>query len=257
MRLSQDKTSAERRIVLVTGGRRGIGYALAEAFLREGCEVVICGRALEKLHDARKCLSVVSESIYAMPADVTDPEQVSHLAEWMKARFDRLDVLVNNVGNFVLAPVLKHTWKQWREILDSNLSSVFLTCKALAPLLEKSSAGRVVNVGASYASISRGFPGYGPFAAAKAALLSLSRTLSLELSPKGITVNVVSPGLIDTGAYERETMERWRGLIPVGRFGRPEEVARAAVFLAAAESAYITGSEIIVGGGWEGDTPDE
>jgi len=222
-------TKACKCRVLITGAGQGIGFAVAAAFLEKGCSVVIVGRTKEKLDAACGKLTAGGGKVSAVVADVTDPQQVERLAREIEERFGRLDVLVNCIGNFVFAATLEHSWDQWRDVIDSNLSSVFLIQKA--------------------------FPRWGPYAAAKAGVVSLTKTLAVELAPYRITVNVISPGLIDTGAYDGETKERWSEAVPAGRFGEPEEVARAALFLASAESGYITGSELAVSGGWEGELP--
>jgi len=248
-------TKACKCRVLITGAGQGIGFAVAAAFLEKGCSVVIVGRTKEKLDAACGKLTAGGGKVSAVVADVTDPQQVERLAREIEERFGRLDVLVNCIGNFVFAATLEHSWDQWRDVIDSNLSSVFLVVKEMVPLLRKSDRGRIINIAASYASIQKAFPKWGPYAAAKAGVVSLTKTLAVELAPYRITVNVISPGLIDTGAYDGETKERWSEAVPAGRFGEPEEVARAALFLASAESGYITGSELAVSGGWEGELP--
>ena len=237
------------RVVLVAGGGQGIGLAVAQMFRSEGDRVLIVERSGEKLEAAREKLG---GDVETAAADVGEPAEVERLADEVEERFGRLDALINCVGNFVFGSTLGHSWEQWRDVVDSNLSSVFLMCRAFAPLLAHSEAGRIVNFAASYASLPSAFPNWGPYAAAKAGVLSLTRTLAVELAAQGTTVNAVSPGLIDTGTYSPDAVERLSRAVPAGRFGCPEEIARAVLFLAAPESAYITGAEIIVGGGWLG-----
>ena len=142
--MKREGESAPGRRVLVTGGARGIGFAVAEAFLAAGCRVFIGGRDEGKLRGAVERLS--SEcggggEIDSIAADVTSPEQVAGIAEELQRRWGGLDVLVNNVGGFVFAPTLRHTPEQWREVVDSNLTSAFLLCRALLPLLRAGRGG--------------------------------------------------------------------------------------------------------------------
>lgn len=243
------------RIVLVTGGGQGIGLATAQAFLERGDTVWICSRTEERLSEARRHLARFSDRLHAVVADVTDPLQVAAMKDDIARRSARLDVLVNGVGNFRWKGSLDHSLEEWRDIVDSNLTSVWLLARAFLPLLKKSSQGRVIALGAAYADRMSGFPHFGPYAAAKAAVVSLIKSLAIELAPAGITVNCVNPGMIDTGVYREEVIRKWEKIVPAGRFGDPAEVARVILFLAEPESAYITGAAIPVSGGWEGETP--
>ena len=196
------------RRILVTGGGQGIGFAVAKAFLREGDSVAIIGRNRRKLEAARERLAGIGDRVNILTADVTKPEGVEGLIVEVKSSLGGLEVLVNNVGEFAFASTLRHSWEKWERVVHSNMSSVFLMCKVAAPLLRESGSGRIINIAAAYASMQKGFTKYGPYAAAKAGAISLTKSLAAELAAWRITVNAVSPGLIDTGAYDSATMER-------------------------------------------------
>lgn len=242
------------RIVLVTGGGKGIGAAITSSFLDQGCEVVLVSRTRETLEKAMHDFSMPGFRLHGHTVDVSDHEQVKALAEKLTGSLPRLDVLVNNVGGFYFSNILDQSENQWREMVGTNLDSVYYMVRHLYPLIKRSRHGRIINIAAAYAGANAGHNDFGGFAALKTAVLSMSKSLSLECAGDGVTVNVVSPGMIDTGAYGAGTIEKYNKLIPMGRFGKPEEVARAVSFFAEEENSYITGAEIVVAGGWSGET---
>ncbi|NTY00303.1 bifunctional dihydropteridine reductase/dihydrofolate reductase TmpR [Deinococcus sp. JMULE3] len=230
---------------LVTGAARGIGRALAVALAAEGLDVAVHYRA--SLADAEETARLCRErgvQAVTLRADLTVPAQARTLVRDAHAAFGSgLAVLVNNVGNYVKAPLLHTTDEQWSDMLSSNLTSVFATSQEAAPLLRDRGWGRIVNLGYAGASAGVARPAIVPYVIAKAGVLHLSRALALTLSGSGVSVNVVSPGVIETSVSQpvRE--------IPAGRVGTVAELVEAALFFVRS-SDYVTGQELEVAGGW-------
>jgi NAD(P)-dependent dehydrogenase (short-subunit alcohol dehydrogenase family) len=243
--------SKQQRVVLVTGGGAGIGLEIARTFALLGDEVVICGRSADRLEKAVES-SAENQQLSAFSCDIADQQSVAKLAAFIEDRFGRLDVLVNNAGAFHLGDITKATTEQFDEIVATNFRAPFLMTKTMLPLIEKSDGGRIINISASYADDLKPHPQFGIFAAANSALLSMTRTLALELASAMITVNSVGPGMIEGPAYSRQTNKRYAELIPAGRLGFASEVAAAVKFLAEPGSSYITGSHVPISGGWQG-----
>ncbi|MEU6721764.1 SDR family NAD(P)-dependent oxidoreductase [Nonomuraea sp. NPDC046802] len=224
--------------VLVTGGSRGIGAATARALAAAGARVVACHRG-----------APADLPYELVTADVTQEADVAALVETCRRRLGGLDVLVNNAGVDGMCPVDKLDPDQWHEIMDANLTSVYLVTRHALGLL--SDGASVVNLSASVAL--RGRPASAHYTASKAALIGLTRTLARELGPRGIRVNAVAPGVVDAqGPGEGpppHLRERLAGMTALGRLGTAEEVAQAVLFLAGDQSRYITGTTLNVDGG--------
>lgn len=236
----------EERVCLVTGGSRGLGAAIVRAFVREGAIVVptyVSGRAeAEKLAAACGCATPVA-------MDVRFRESVRGAMHEVADRFGRIDVLVNNAGVNVTGDFDQITDAQWDSVLDVDLKGVFVCCQEVLPFLP--SGGRIINIGSL--SGEYGGPRTPSYAAAKAGVMALTHCLARFLGPRGVTVNCLSPGVIDSELTDR-TMpaalrERILPTILLGRLGRPDEITGAAVFLASAESSYVTAQTISVNGG--------
>ncbi|NGY03901.1 SDR family oxidoreductase [Solimonas terrae] len=239
------------KAVLVTGGSSGIGLATAQAFAREGARVVITGRDEAALAAARR---QIGADTIAVRNDAADFASAASLAERIAQEGIKLDAVFINAGSATFADFADVTPALWDSIFNANTKGPYFQLQALLPHLNAGAA--IVLNGSINARI--GMPQTSVYAASKAALISLARTLSAELLPRGIRVNVVSPGPVRTPLYGKlgldaaaleATAAQIQGQIPLGRFGTPEELAATVLHLSAPESAYIVGTEIIADGG--------
>ncbi|GBF07312.1 short-chain dehydrogenase/reductase SDR [Deinococcus aerius] len=235
-----------RGTALVTGSARGIGRALAVALAGEGYAVAVHYRGSGA--DARETARLCEERgvrATVLRADLTDPDQARRLVREAHEAFpdSPLAVLINNVGNYVHKPLLETTDAEWADMLASNLTATFATCQAAAPLMREAGFGRIVNLGYAGARHLIARPGIVPYVVAKTGVLHLSHALAKVLAGTGVSVNVVSPGVIETSVSQplRE--------IPAGRVGTVAELVDAALYFVRA-SDYVTGQELEVAGGW-------
>lgn len=240
------------KIAVVTGSSRGLGKAIAIGMAREGVNVAVNYRS-----DKSAAEEVVGEiqkigcQAIAVQADMTDRTAASQLVETVRQELGEIDILVNNVGDFYFKPLSAMKHDEWHYVLDSNLSSVYYLCKAVLPSMGQRQQGKIVNIGLSPTYLVRGAPNIAAYSIAKTGVLILTRSLAIEVAPYGITVNCVSPGLIDNEHLPPEQEEWMRKRVPMGRLGRPEEIADAVVFLASDKASYISGANLAVGGAWD------
>jgi 3-oxoacyl-(acyl-carrier-protein) reductase len=242
------------RVAVVTGSARGIGKAIAQKLFDAGAGVVIVDLFQEDVDAACRDLaegpaSDAAERIFGVTADVSDLDSVKALFKSVKEKFGRLDILVNNAGITRDNLIMRMNFEQWKQVLDVNLDGVFLCCRFALPTLRKSPCGRIINLSSISA---HGNPGQANYAASKAGVIGLTKTLALELARLQITVNAVAPGFIDTEmtrAVPEKEREAWIAGIPSGRAGTPDDVANAVLWLASDDAAYITGQVLGVDGG--------
>jgi citronellol/citronellal dehydrogenase len=238
------------RVVLITGGGTGIGRATALAFARSGARLAICGRRPEPLEATRAELEAAGAECLAVPADIREADQAAALVDRTLERFGAIDVLVNNAGGQFLAPAEEITAKGWRAVHRLAVDAAWdLTRLVATRSLIPNGRGLVVFVGFSPR---RGIPGMAHASAARAALENLAAALSNEWSRYGIRTVCVAPGTILTEGleqYGRDQIEEWERSVPLGRLGRPEEVASVIAFLASPAAAYVTGTTVVVDGG--------
>ncbi|MET8138939.1 SDR family oxidoreductase [Sphaerisporangium sp. NPDC005288] len=243
--------SLEGRTALVTGSRTGIGRAIAAGLARAGADVVLHGHR-DDLDEVEAEVRKAGREAWRWVLDLSDVARLPEAAEELAARH-RVDILVNNAGIIRRAPAVEHDYADWRAVLDVNLDAVFLLSRALGvPMLERGQ-GKIIMI-ASMLSFQGGINAAG-YAAAKHGVAGLTRSLACEWAPRGVQVNAIAPGYIVTGNTralradpDREPAIRAR--IPAGRWGAPEDLAGAAVFLASAASDYVNGHILAVDGGW-------
>jgi len=244
--------SLDGRVALVTGASRGIGWGIAEALAEAGATVVLNGRDAATLDERRKALEARGRNAGVAAFDVTDEAAVRAGVADVIARHGRLDILVANAGIHHAAPLAQTAMADWRRVMSANLDACFaLAREAAAPMVAKRH-GRIVFTGSLTAFMGRGT--IHAYAASKAAVASLARTLAAELGEHGVTCNTIAPGYIETELNakmraDRETFERIAKRVPARRWGTPRDVAGLAVFLAGDEAAYINGQQIVVDGG--------
>jgi 3-oxoacyl-[acyl-carrier protein] reductase len=237
------------RIAIVTGASRGIGRAIAQRLSQAGATVVAAARAD---HAAAVAEEIVASGGAAQAAsvDVTDATAVERLVASTAERWGRIDVLVNNAGIARDQILLRMKRPDWDEVLATNLTAAFLCTQAVLRPMIRQRSGRIISISSVVGQI--GNAGQANYAASKAGLVGLARSVAREVASRNITVNVVAPGLIDTDmtrAVADGTRGQWTDLIPLGRIGTAEEVAAAVCFLASDEAAYITGQVLAVNGG--------
>lgn len=243
----------EKQAVIITGGSRGIGKAIALAFASEGADVVLnYGSNAEAARQAAAEVEARGRRCVLVPGSVADPEVAGQLREAALSSFGRIDVLVNNAGISRDGHLMMMSAAAWRETVDVNLHGTLACCQAVIPTMKQQGHGAIITMSSS-AGV-RGRAGQVPYAATKGALIGLTKALAGELGPHGIRVNCVAPGFVETemvsGLMSRPGVrEGFIQATPIRRLGTVEDVANATLFLASPESAYVVGATLLVNGG--------
>ena len=239
------------KVAVVTGGNSGIGFTTAQMFAAEGAEVIITGRNQESLD---KAVAELGHGVSAIKSDAAQMADIKHLADTLQSKGKEVDVLFLNAGIAKFAPIEHADEALYDETFDINVKGLYFTIKHLLPLMGE---GTSIVINASINAYI-GMPNSSVYAASKAAVISMARTLSGELVGRGIRVNAVSPGPIETPIFSKmgmsdeqiqETAASIQQQIPMGRFGKAEEIAKAALFLASDDSSFVIGAELVADGG--------
>jgi 3-oxoacyl-[acyl-carrier protein] reductase len=240
----------EKRVAIVTGGSRGIGEAIVRQLAKDGLHVVAVARSLDKLQQVVADVASAGGSAEALACDIADTQAVIATVEQVAEKHGRLDVLVNNAGITRDGLFLRMDDEDFDVVIQTNLKSAFVATRTAARYLMRSKSGRIINISSVSGVV--GNAGQANYAASKAGLIGLSKTIAKELSGKGVTCNVIAPGFITTDmteALNEKIKETVRTLIPLRRFGTPAEIAAAVSFLAGESASYITGQTLCVDGG--------
>lgn len=246
-------TSLKGKVAIVTGARRGIGRGIALAFAKNGAKVVVSDlneKDCQKVVDEIKNLGSYG---LAVKCDVSSSKEVEAMIKTTVDKFGKIDILVNNAGIALMKPFKDMTEEDWDKVLSVNLKSVFLCSKAVLPELIKQGKGKVINIASIAGQI--GFAQSSAYCASKAGIINLTRVMALELAQHKINVNAIGPGVIKTAMTKQfledpKMKEMLLSQTPWGRFGKPEDIANAAVFLASDQADFITGTTLFVDGGW-------
>ncbi len=249
-----DRFRLDGRVALVTGGNRGLGYAIAQALAEAGAAVAIASRTAADAEKAAAALAqLTGRECRGFACDVTKPQEVQALVDLLIADFGHVDILVNNAGLNIRGPIEDLTLEQFRSVQETNVTGPWLMCRALATHFKQRQQGRVINLGSALSVIS--MPDRSPYSTSKGAVLQLTRTLALEWAPFNVTVNCILPGPFHTEmnrtlSENPEVYKLFLAKIPLGRWGNLEELGGLVVFLASDAASFITGAGIAIDGGW-------
>jgi len=238
------------KIALVTGAARGIGQSIALKLASEGADLGLCDLDADWLKDTASQAEAMGRTVECFAADVSDAAAVTGAVKGILDRFGRIDILVNNAGITKDGFLARMTEADWDSVLDINLKGTFLFTKTVARTMMKQRSGVVVNIASIIGLI--GNPGQANYAASKAGVIALTKTVAKELGGRGIRANAVAPGFIQTAMTEQlpeEIRKQMQDGIPSGKFGTPEDVANVVLFLASDASAYVSGQVLSVCGG--------
>ncbi|MEK7368455.1 MAG: glucose 1-dehydrogenase [Planctomycetota bacterium] len=241
------------RVALVTGASKGLGKSMAMALGEAGADIVLVARGPVKLAEAEKEVADMGVRTLTVAADVTIPEDVDKMVSQALAKFGKIDILVNNVGTYVGKPIEESTTEDWFNLINTNLTSTYLCCRAVGKHMMERQRGKVVNMAAAIGAL--GARNSSAYCASKGGVIQLTRALAVEWAKYHITVNAIAPGTMETEITAKmledpKVRKALEGKVPMGRIGQPSDLAGTVIFLSASGSDYITGQTIFVDGGF-------
>ena len=241
------------RTAVITGGSRGLGEAMAKALAGAGAQIALVARDVKRLEEVRDAIAKAGGTADVFKADVTQEKEVGALASSVQQRFGPPQILINSAGINIRKNLVDFSLEEFRSVIDASLTATFLMCRAFVPGMKGTGYGRILNLSSIMSHVS--IAGRSAYSSAKAALLGLTRALALELAADGITVNGISPGPIGTDMNlalmnNPELNAQFMANVPLGRWGKVEEIGALACYLCSDAAGFITGTDILIDGGW-------
>ncbi len=241
---------SSHKTILITGSSKGLGQKTALRLASEDTTIIINYHTdhIAAKETADQINSSGGHAI-AIQADVRQEPDVNNMFRQIKKKTGSVDILINNVGDFVFKAFDETSFKEWQDMLSSNLNSCFLCCKAALPDMRLNKWGRIINIGLANAGV-KAYQNVVPYSIAKTGVHILTKSLAKQEAPNGITVNIIAPGLMDNGRLSEEQLKMQASTVPMGRSGTAEDVLGAVQYLISEQAQYVTGTELVVSGGW-------